>query len=102
MLIQSHENYIALLPALPKAWETGSYNGLVARGNFELSVNWRKSMIRSFKVTSKSGGKCRIKYKYIKGALIKDSDGKIVSHTFKSDNIIEFNTYKLSEYFITF
>ena len=102
MLIQSHENFIELLPALPKAWETGSYNGLVARGNFELSVNWKKSKISSFKVLSKSGGKCSIKYKYIKGAQIKDNKGKIVLHTFKSDNIIEFNTSKLSEYFITF
>ena len=102
MLIQSHENFIELLPALPKAWETGSYNGLVARGNFELSVNWKKSKISSFKVLSKSGGKCSIKYKDIEGAQIKDNEGKIVLHTFKSDNIIEFNTSKLSEYFITF
>ena len=102
MLIQSHEDFIELLPALPKAWETGSYDGLVARGNFELSLNWEKSKIGSFKVISKSGGKCSIKYKHIKGAQIKDSKGKIISYSMKADHIIEFNTTKSGNYFITF
>ena len=34
--------------------------------------------------------------------VVLSEEGKIVLHTFKSDNIIEFNTSKLSEYFITF
>ena len=102
ILIQSHESFIELLPALPKEWETGSLDGLVARGNFELSLNWEKGKISSFKVTSKSGGKCRIKHSNIEGAQIEDRTGKKIAYNMKGENIIEFSTNKSGEYFITF
>ena len=74
----------------------------MARGNFELSLNWEKSKISSCKVISKNGGKCTIKYKYIEGVQIKDHVGEIITYTIKRDNIIEFDTNKSGEYFITF
>ena len=102
MLLQSHEGYIELLPALPKAWETGSFDGLVTRGNFELDLNWDKNKILSCKIISKSGGKCRIKYKNSEEAQIKDSAGSSIAYTIKVDGSIEFNTTQSGEYFIAF
>src|ERR1700722_15073748 len=43
MLLQSQgpEHIVRLLPALPKAWQTGSFSGLCARGAFDLDLTWK-------------------------------------------------------------
>ena len=61
MLLQSHAKYIHLLPALPKAWKTGSIKGLKARGNFEVSCSWNENKLQEATITSLSGIECCIR-----------------------------------------
>ena len=52
MLIQSNPDYIELLPAIPKAWESGTVKGLKARGNYEIEMTWRKGQVTNLKIKS--------------------------------------------------
>ena len=60
MLLQSHTGYIHLLPALPAAWKDGSVKGLVARGAFEIAMQWHEGKLTGATVKSRKGGQCVI------------------------------------------
>ena len=92
MLLQSHEGYIAPLAALPSAWATGSYTGLVARGNFEVSAAWENGLAKTFNITSKSGGDVSVYYPSITNAYVVDSDGNTVNYTVSGQDLISFET----------
>ena len=52
MLLQSHEGLIALLPACPEEWPSGSFSGLRARGGYRVSATWRGSRVTSYEVVA--------------------------------------------------
>jgi alpha-L-fucosidase 2 len=62
MLLQSQNNEIELLPALPSALPVGKISGICARGGFELAFNWQQRKLQAVQVTSKAGGVCRLRY----------------------------------------
>lgn len=51
MLLQSQDGYIALLPALPPEWRSGSARGLRARGNVSVDFNWNNSRVEQVTIT---------------------------------------------------
>lgn len=60
MLVQSYENQIVLLPALPDAWEIGSVKGICARGGFEIAMEWHNKTLQKVTVFSKKGGETKL------------------------------------------
>ncbi|TAE73678.1 MAG: glycoside hydrolase family 95 protein [Verrucomicrobia bacterium] len=77
LLLQSHETYtdpkapnedrylIHLLPALPKAWSSGSICGIRARGGFTFDLEWKDGKLTKARITSTGGthGRLRIQGK---------------------------------------
>jgi alpha-L-fucosidase 2 len=62
MLLQSQNDEIELLPALPSAWPEGHVTGLRARGGFEVEVAWQNHKLTTAKITSTSGRKAVVRY----------------------------------------
>lgn len=60
MLIQSHDGFIDLLPALPSRWKEGKISGIVARGGFELDIEWKEGEVSRVELRSLKGGNFRI------------------------------------------
>ncbi|WP_415859541.1 glycoside hydrolase family 95-like protein [Aureibaculum sp. 2210JD6-5] len=65
MLLQSHEGFLRILPALPKNWPTGSIKGLKARGNIEVDITWENGNLISLGLKSQKNKTIKIKYKGI-------------------------------------
>ena len=62
MLMQSHDEAMHLLPALPDVWQDGEITGLRARGGFEIvSLKWKEGGIESVTIKSTLGGNLRLR-----------------------------------------
>ena len=61
MLLQSQNEVIEVLPALPRAWKNGSVTGLKAVGNFTVDVAWKNLLPSEVKIVSHLGLPLRVK-----------------------------------------
>jgi len=61
MLLQSQNGELYLLPALPKEWSLGSINGIKARGNFTVNIDWKNHQLSKAIIVSNLGGNCRLR-----------------------------------------
>ncbi len=60
MLLQSHAGELHLLPALPKAWSSGSVAGLRARGGLTVSLGWKDGRLLQAELSPTHSGSYRI------------------------------------------
>jgi alpha-L-fucosidase 2 len=99
MVLQSHENELAFLPALPDSWKDGEVKGLVARGGFEVGLRWTAGLLQHATIFSKIGNTCRIRsdraFKVVSG-------NKTVRVTKPEKDVWEFKTAPGASYKLTY
>jgi alpha-L-fucosidase 2 len=60
MLLQSENGTVELLPALPKAWASGSVTGLRARGGLTIDLSWKNGKATAATLHASSKGAFRV------------------------------------------
>ena len=61
MLLQSQNDVLEILPALPTDWTAGSITGLKAVGNFTVDITWKGGKAAMVNITSHKGATLRVK-----------------------------------------
>jgi alpha-L-fucosidase 2 len=87
MLLQSHQGYLHLLPALPKAWNEGNVRGLCGRGGFVVDITWQNGRVATAGVLSRQGGPCRLRSSR---PLAVECNGHAIAATEVAPGVIEF------------
>jgi alpha-L-fucosidase 2 len=80
MLLQSHASEVELLPALPSAWNKGYIHGIMARGGFEVDIDWENGILRQARIISRNGNHLTLNYK-----------GKIIETNTVAGKVYSFN-----------
>lgn len=62
LLLQSHEGFLRILPALPEIWSNGSIKGLKARGNVEVDIVWQNGKLKELTLVPHTDKTIKVNY----------------------------------------
>ncbi|MFV0607369.1 MAG: glycosyl hydrolase family 95 catalytic domain-containing protein [Niabella sp.] len=60
MLLQSHEGFVRLFPAIPSSWSNASFNGFLTQGAFEINASKINAKEINATITAHAGGLLKI------------------------------------------
>lgn len=88
MLVQSQDEAVHLLPALPDVWKSGQVKGLKARGGFVVNMRWQGGQLLDAEVYSGLGGNLRLRsYVPLKGEGLVEAKGTNSNAYYQPTNI---------------
>lgn len=76
MLLQSHDGFIDLLPALPTEWPEGKITGLAARGGYIIDIEWKNGSLVKAEIKMSKGSIFPVVK--VNGTSISDDDSRII------------------------
>ena len=100
MLLQSKTGVTRLLPALPREWRDGSFQGLAARGNNIWDAEWKEGRLLRACVHAVKAGTVSVHYAGIQQARLLDEAGSPVEAQRISSDRIEFQTLAGKRYYL--
>lgn len=92
MLLQNTVKGVWLLPALPEAWNDGSFEGLRAHGGFTFGAEWDDGRLTEASVKSEAGGICRLYLPDVKVCKVTGKYGRRMKCKAVEDGVMEFMT----------
>ena len=92
MLLHSHNGELHLLPALPRAWPSGSVTGLRGRGGYTVAAAWSAGAATELRITPDRGGAVRVRSRMFAGAftLVDATTGAAVQPARPETDVVEF------------
>jgi len=61
MLLQSQDDELHLLPALPDAWRDGAVKGIMGRGGYVVDIDWQGGRLKQARILATRDGRCVIR-----------------------------------------
>jgi alpha-L-fucosidase 2 len=102
MVLQSHDQAIHFLPALPRGWPEGEVKGLRARGGVEVDIEWRGGRAARAQLRTSFDDSYRLRPP--KGQSVKKirAAGKVVPFQPANDGTVSFKGRSRSAYDVVF
>jgi alpha-L-fucosidase 2 len=101
MLVQSHQGFVDILPALPSSWPTGEVHGLRARGAFTVDIAWSDGRARTVTVSSDNGGTLKVRTTLTDGPVeVRDDHGRVTPAAVR-DGLLVLETDRGATYTVT-
>jgi alpha-L-fucosidase 2 len=100
MLIQSQNDFIHILPALPDNWSRGKFSGLRVRGGAEVDAEWEENKLKNITITAQNDNTFKIMIPdYAKNILHNNKelqiDNGFISLEIKKDDVFNLEVIAL-------
>ncbi|WP_199619605.1 glycoside hydrolase family 95 protein [Paenibacillus alkalitolerans] len=98
MLLQSHQGYLELLPALPDAWKDGYVKGLRGRGGYEVDLEWTNGALSKAVIAASKTQTCEV---FTKQTIRVTQDGDEENVSYMENGRVGFHVESGKRYVVT-